>query len=34
VLFLTDGRLVDEMTRPTPDRVLDRMRRFDAQAVR
>jgi putative ABC transport system ATP-binding protein len=35
VLFLADGRLVDEMTQPTPDRVLDRMRRFDAgQAVR
>jgi putative ABC transport system ATP-binding protein len=34
VLFLTDGRLVDEMARPTPDLVLDRMRRFDAQAVR
>jgi putative ABC transport system ATP-binding protein len=34
VLFLADGRLVDEMARPTPDRVLDRMRRFDAQAVR
>jgi putative ABC transport system ATP-binding protein len=29
VLFLTDGRLVDEMTRPTPDLVLDRMRRFE-----
>ncbi|ONI83066.1 ABC transporter [Actinosynnema sp. ALI-1.44] len=34
VLFLADGRLVDEMAHPTPDRVLDRMRRFDAQAVR
>ncbi|CAM3416431.1 ABC transporter ATP-binding protein [Kibdelosporangium persicum] len=33
VLFLADGRLVDEMARPTADRVLDRMRRFDAQAV-
>jgi putative ABC transport system ATP-binding protein len=29
VLFLTDGRLVDEMTGPTPDLVLDRMRRFE-----
>ncbi|MCE7003855.1 ABC transporter ATP-binding protein [Kibdelosporangium philippinense] len=34
VLFLADGRLVDEMAQPTADRVLDRMRRFDAQAVR
>ncbi|WP_211282595.1 ABC transporter ATP-binding protein [Amycolatopsis keratiniphila] len=33
VLFLADGRLVDEMTQPTPGRVLDRMRRFDTQAV-
>jgi putative ABC transport system ATP-binding protein len=29
VLFLTDGRLVDEMARPTPDLVLDQMRRFE-----
>ncbi|WP_316526379.1 ABC transporter ATP-binding protein [Kitasatospora brasiliensis] len=28
VLFLADGRLVDEMANPTPDRVLDVMRRF------
>ncbi|OZM71732.1 ABC transporter [Amycolatopsis antarctica] len=34
VLFLADGRLVDEMAQPTADGVLDRMRRFDAQAVR
>ncbi|MFC5286392.1 ABC transporter ATP-binding protein [Actinokineospora guangxiensis] len=35
VLFLADGSLVDEMAGPTPDRVLERMRRFDAaQAVR
>ncbi|QDQ16106.1 ABC transporter ATP-binding protein [Streptomyces spectabilis] len=27
VLFLADGRLVDEMTRPTPDRVMDLMLR-------
>ncbi|MCF3146235.1 ABC transporter ATP-binding protein [Streptomyces platensis] len=26
VVFLSDGRLVDEMTRPTPDRVLDLMK--------
>ncbi|MFF4317847.1 ABC transporter ATP-binding protein [Streptomyces sp. NPDC001568] len=30
VLFLSDGRLVDEMTQPTADRVLDRMKAFDA----
>jgi putative ABC transport system ATP-binding protein len=29
VLFLTDGSLVDEMAGPTPDMVLDRMRRFE-----
>ncbi|MBY8850359.1 ATP-binding cassette domain-containing protein, partial [Saccharothrix sp. MB29] len=35
VLFLADGRLVDSMEQPTADRVLDRMRRFDAgQEVR
>jgi putative ABC transport system ATP-binding protein len=34
VLFLADGSLVDQMARPTADRVLDRMRRFDVgQAV-
>ncbi|MFB7052182.1 ABC transporter ATP-binding protein [Streptomyces vinaceus] len=32
VVFLSDGRLVDEMSRPTPDRVLDRMKAFDARA--
>ncbi|MFB7123583.1 MULTISPECIES: ABC transporter ATP-binding protein [Streptomycetaceae] len=32
VVFLSDGRLVDEMTRPTPDRVLDVMKRFDTRA--
>ncbi|MFC9292956.1 ABC transporter ATP-binding protein [Streptomyces sp. NPDC057011] len=32
VVFLADGRLVDEMTHPTPDRVLDRMKDFDARA--
>ncbi|RCH65440.1 ABC transporter ATP-binding protein [Streptomyces sp. SDr-06] len=32
VVFLSDGRLVDEMIRPSPDRVLDRMKAFDARA--
>ena len=30
VVFLADGRIVDEMHGPTADSVLDRMRRFDA----
>jgi putative ABC transport system ATP-binding protein len=30
VLFLADGRIVDEMAGPTPDRVLDRMKSLDA----
>ncbi|MFI1386142.1 ABC transporter ATP-binding protein [Embleya sp. NPDC020886] len=29
VLFLADGRIVDDMAEPTPDRVLERMRRFN-----
>ncbi|GGU00835.1 ABC transporter ATP-binding protein [Streptomyces violascens] len=29
VVFLSDGSLVDEMVRPTPDRVLDRMKDLD-----
>jgi putative ABC transport system ATP-binding protein len=29
VLFLADGRLVDELAQPTADRVLERMKRFD-----
>jgi putative ABC transport system ATP-binding protein len=29
VVFLADGLVVDEMTDPTADRVLDRMKRFD-----
>jgi putative ABC transport system ATP-binding protein len=29
VLFLADGRIVDEMLRPTSDAVLERMKRFD-----
>ena len=28
VLFLADGRIVDEMSDPTPQRVLDRMKQF------
>ena len=31
VLFLADGRIVDEMTAPTAEAVLDRMRRFDGR---
>ncbi len=30
VLFLADGRIVDEMADPTADGVLERMKRFDA----
>ncbi|MFF8991597.1 ABC transporter ATP-binding protein [Streptomyces sp. NPDC014983] len=29
VLFLADGRIVDELARPTAERVLERMKRFD-----
>ncbi|MDD9378738.1 ABC transporter ATP-binding protein [Streptomyces sp. ZAF1911] len=32
VVFLSDGRLVDEMVQPTADRVLDRMKAFDARS--
>ena len=28
ILFLADGRVVDEMVHPTPERVLERMKRF------
>ena len=28
VVFLADGRVVDEMEAPTADRVLDRLKRF------
>ena len=28
VIFLADGKVVDEMLEPTADRVLDRMKRF------
>ncbi|WP_189828551.1 ABC transporter ATP-binding protein [Streptomyces finlayi] len=31
VVFLADGRIVDEMLRPTADGVLDRMKDFDAK---
>ncbi|MCX4747088.1 ABC transporter ATP-binding protein [Kitasatospora sp. NBC_01287] len=31
VVFLADGRIVDELTGPSADTVLDRMRRFDAK---
>jgi putative ABC transport system ATP-binding protein len=31
VLFLADGKIVDEMARPNADMVLERMKRFDAQ---
>ncbi|MBJ7455511.1 MAG: ABC transporter ATP-binding protein [Thermoleophilia bacterium] len=30
VLFLADGQIIDEMPEPTTDKVLDRMKRFDA----
>ncbi|WP_405706618.1 ABC transporter ATP-binding protein [Streptomyces sp. NBC_00069] len=32
VVFLSDGHLEDEMAHPTPDRVLDRMKAFDARS--
>jgi putative ABC transport system ATP-binding protein len=28
VVFLADGRVVDEMDAPTPQRILDRMKQF------
>ncbi|MBH1935431.1 ABC transporter ATP-binding protein, partial [Streptomyces sp. AV19] len=31
VVFLADGRIVDEMYEPTADAVLDRMKAFDAK---
>ncbi len=31
VIFLADGRIVDEMLNPTADGVLDRMKAFDAK---
>jgi putative ABC transport system ATP-binding protein len=30
VLFLADGQIIDQMPNPTADRVLDRMKRFEA----
>jgi putative ABC transport system ATP-binding protein len=33
-LFLADGRVVDAMSEPSPDRVLDRMKELDHDAVR
>jgi putative ABC transport system ATP-binding protein len=29
VIFLQDGRIVGEMTQPTPDRVLDRIKSLE-----
>ncbi|MEU6882537.1 ABC transporter ATP-binding protein [Streptomyces sp. NPDC046712] len=34
VVFLADGRLVDRMTEPTAERVLDRMKAFDTRSAR
>lgn len=31
VLYLADGRIVDEMYKPTAEAVLDRMKDFDAR---
>ena len=33
VVFLADGRIVDEMRDPTAESVLDRMKQFDAVVV-
>lgn len=33
VVFLSDGRIVDEMREPTADSVLDRMKQFDTAAA-
>lgn len=33
VVFLADGRIVDEMADPTASRVLDRMKRFDVDGL-
>jgi putative ABC transport system ATP-binding protein len=33
VLFLADGRIVDEMTEPTAERVLERMKRLDGHGA-
>ena len=34
VLFLADGRIVDEMADPTAEPVLDRMKKFEVDARR
>jgi putative ABC transport system ATP-binding protein len=34
VLFLADGRIVDEMSGPTAEAVLERMKRFDGTGRR
>ena len=34
VLFLADGRIVDEMVDPTAEKVLERMKGFDGRARR
>ena len=31
MLFLADGRIVDEMAEPTADRVLERLKAFDTE---
>ncbi|BDZ59414.1 hypothetical protein GCM10025872_30710 [Barrientosiimonas endolithica] len=31
IVFLADGRVVDEMREPSADRILDRMKQFDAR---
>ncbi len=33
VVFLADGRLVDRMAAPTADKVLDRLKAFDARSA-
>ena len=33
VLFLADGRIVDEMTDPTAEKVLERMKGFELPGV-
>jgi putative ABC transport system ATP-binding protein len=32
VIFLADGEIVDELTGPTPETVLDTMKRLDTHA--
>ena len=33
LLFLADGRIVDEMTDPTAERILDRMKELDTDVA-